>query len=139
MEELIELLIPEELFERIVAHARREAPVEACGILGGRDNRVEKLYEMANVDGSEDHFFMDPEEQFRVIKDIRNCGLEMMAIYHSHPKTQPRPSAEDIRLALTPEVVYVIVSLAGDGEPSIRGFTIEDGKVGEVPVKIGGE
>ena len=59
----------------------------------------------------------------------------MLAIYHSHPETPARPSAVDIRLALTPGVVYVIVSLK-DVDPVTKGFLIEDNSVTEVPVEI---
>ena len=132
---MLRLNIPNDVFEQMLRQANDEAPIEACGILAGRDGQVEKLYEMTNADQSNDHFTMTPEEQFKVIKDIRSAGLEMLAIYHSHPSTQARPSAEDIRLALTPDVIYVIVSLAGK-EPAIKGFLIEDDIVTEIPVKI---
>ena len=91
--------------------AKAETPIEACGILAGINSRVERLYKMTNADVSSDHFTMKPKEQFAVVKDIRTSGLEMLAIYHSHLKTPARPSAEDIRLALTPGVIYIIVSL----------------------------
>ena len=79
---------------------------------------------------------MEPKEQFKVIKDIREGGLEMLAIYHSHPETPARPSAEDIRLALTPDVTYVIVSLANGDHPAVKGFHMENGNVTKVPVRI---
>jgi proteasome lid subunit RPN8/RPN11 len=130
------LEISVDIFKQMVAQAKAEAPVEACGILAGRDNKVEKLYKMTNVDNSSDHFMMEPAEQFKVVKDIRSAGLEMLAIYHSHPETPARPSAEDIRLALTPDVIYVIVSLQNSNRPAVKGFLIEDGNVTKVPVKI---
>ena len=71
-----------------------------------------------------------------MVKDIRSAGLEMLAIYHSHPETPARPSAEDIRLALTPDVIYVIVSLQNGKRPAVKGFLMENGSVTEVPVKI---
>jgi len=132
---MLKLEIPNNIFEQMLAQAKAEAPVEACGILAGKDGEVERLYEMTNSDKSSDHFMMTPEEQFKVVKNIRSDGLEMLAIYHSHPETPARPSAEDIRLALTPDVIYVIVSLQNT-EPAIKGFLIEDKSVTEVPVKI---
>ena len=80
-------------------------------MLAGIYGRIEKFYPMANTDQSGEHFMMDPREQFSVIKQIRNQRLELLAIYHSHPESPARPSAEDIRPALTPDVIYVIVSL----------------------------
>ncbi len=130
------LEISTEIFEQMIKQAKSEAPIEACGILAGRDNKVEKLYEMSNVDNSCDHFMMKPEEQFAAVKDIRSAGLEMLAICHSHPATPATPSAEDIRLSLTPGVVYVILSLQDTNKPQIRGFTVQDRCVTEVPVKV---
>ncbi|MBA7679957.1 CysO-cysteine peptidase [subsurface metagenome] len=133
---MLKLEIPSNIFGRMVEQAKAEAPVEACGILAGGDGKVEKIYKMTNADKSCDHFMMEPKEQFTVVKDIRSAGLEMLAIYHSHPETPAGPSAEDIRLALTPDVIYVIVSLQGANAPAVKGLLIEDGTVTEVPVKI---
>jgi len=133
---MLKLEIPTYIFEQIVKQAKAEAPIEACGILAGKDSKVEKCYEMMNADKNNDHFLMEPKEQFAVVKDIRASGLEMLAIYHSHPETPARPSAEDIRLALTPNVIYVIVSLQDARAAGVKGFIIENNNVNEVPVKI---
>lgn len=132
---MLKLEIPSNIFEAMVEQAQAQAPVEACGILAGRDGLVEKLYKMTNADHSSDHFMMLPEEQFKVVRDIRAAGLEMLAIYHSHPASPARPSAEDIRLALTPDVVYIIVSIQ-NAEPAVKGFLIENNNIIEAPVKI---
>ena len=133
---MLKLEIPSNIFGRMVEQAKAEAPVEACGILAGSDGKVEKLYKMINADKSCDHFMMEPKEQFTVVKDIRSAGLKMLAIYHSHPQTPARLSAEDIRLALTPDVIYVIVSVQDAKRPNVKGFLIENGNVMEVPVRI---
>lgn len=135
---MLKLKIPGNIFEQILQQAKVEAPIEACGILAGRKGLVERLYKMTNADKSCDHFTMEPEEQFKVVKDIRAAGLEMLAIYHSHPETPARPSEEDIRLALTPDVIYIIVSLQ-KAEPDIKGFLIGDSIVTKVPVEIKAE
>ena len=133
---MAELLIPENIFEQIVIQAKTEAPVEACGVLAGKDHIAEKLYKMTNSDNSKDHFMMEPTEQFAVMKDMRAAGLEMLAVYHSHPESPARPSREDIRLALTPDAIYVILSLQDADNPVIKGFNIEDSTVTEVTVTI---
>lgn len=130
-----ELSIPDEIYQQMIAQARAEAPIEACGMLAGRDSTVEKLYKMTNADNATDHFMMEPAEQFAAIKDMRSAGVEMLAVYHSHPESPARPSQEDIRLALTPGVMYVIVSLLGDA-PSVRGFLIADGQVSEASATV---
>ena len=130
---MLKLEIPESIFEEILQQAKTEVPIEACGILAGKDGQVLKRYEMTNADQSCDHFMMIPEEQFKVVKNIRSSELEILAIYHSHPETPARPSQEDIRLALTPEV---IVSLQDKNNPVLKGFLIEDSKPKEITIKI---
>ena len=132
----MKLEIPEYIFKDMLEQAIEEAPIEACGILAGDNGRVEKFYKMRNSEQRRDHFMMSPEEQFAVVKDIRSVSLEMLAIYHSHPETPARLSEEDIRLALTPEVVYIIVSLQDVNNPILKGFIIEDYIPEEINVKI---
>ena len=133
---MLKLNIPTHIFEQMAEQARVEAPIEACGILAGTNGRVEKLYRMTNTEKRGDHFMMDPKEQFAVVKDIRSSSLELLAIYHSHPETPARPSAEDIRLAMTPNVVYLILSLQNGNDPDLKGFYVDDGTVIDVPVDI---
>jgi proteasome lid subunit RPN8/RPN11 len=133
---MLKLKIPKTIFEQILEQARMEAPIEACGILAGKNRKVEKFYPMTNTENSSNHFMMEPKEQFAVVKDIRAAGLEMLSIFHSHPESPACPSAEDIKLALTPDVIYVIVSLHESGNPVINGFLINDGSIKKVPVEI---
>ena len=123
------LKITQEIHDAIISHAKEGFPLEVCGILGGRDGAVSAIYRMTNTDASNEHFTMAPKEQFAVVKDLRAKGLEMSAIYHSHPETPARPSAEDIRLGLTPDVSYVIVSLAEPDRPVLKSFKIDAGTV----------
>jgi proteasome lid subunit RPN8/RPN11 len=136
---MLKLEIPTHIFRHMLEQARAEAPIEACGILAGSDSKVERLYEMTNADQRSDHFMMEPEEQFAAVKDIRAAGLELLAIYHSHPETPARPSVEDIRLALTPNVIYLIVAVQGTNGPAVKGFQIEEGTITDVPVEIVGK
>jgi len=128
------LEIPKRIHAKLMEHVLRAAPLEACGILSGRDSQVQRYYEMTNGDRSRDHYSMVPQEQFKVIKAIRAAQQEMLAICHSHPGTPARPSQEDLRLALTPDVVYVIVSLLEPETPVVKGFLIENAIVTEVPI-----
>jgi proteasome lid subunit RPN8/RPN11 len=91
---------------------------------------------MTNTDASNEHFMMDPKEQFAVVKELRAQGLAIRAIYHSHPETPARPSEEDIKLALTPDVSYLIVSLADAAGPDVKSFKISSGLVVAEEIKI---
>ena len=130
------LRIPGHIYRRMVEHAREGAPLEVCGILGGRDNSVSEIRPMTNTDASHEHFTMEPREQFAVAKDFRSKDLEMLAVYHSHPTTPARPSQEDIRLARTPDISTVIVSLADSSAPDVRSFKIRGGRVSPEKLEI---
>ena len=130
------IAIPKAIHDDMIAHAREGFPLEVCGILGGVGDTVSVNYRMTNSDASNEHFMMDPREQFTVVKDLRVKGLVMLAIYHSHPETPARPSEEDIKLALTPDVSYLIISLADAAAPVIKSFKIDSGKVQIEPIEI---
>lgn len=130
------LTIPQSIHDDLIAHAIEGLPLEVCGILAGRDGAVEALYRVANTDASNVHFSMDLDEQFAVIKDLRIRGLEMLALYHSHPQTPARPSEEDIRWACNPDISYLIVSLISPGAPVLKSFKISADRVQNEKVYI---
>ena len=129
------LKIKQEIVDRIVAHGRNEAPLEACGYLAEKDGVISQHFELTNIDKSPVHFSMDPSEQFAVVKECRNQGLKIRAVYHSHPETPARPSNEDIKLAHDPSLSYIIVSLA-EADPKIKSFIIHKGVVELEPLEI---
>jgi [CysO sulfur-carrier protein]-S-L-cysteine hydrolase len=127
--------IMRDVIERIVAHAERDAPIEACGFLAGVEGRITRDYAMTNAERREDHFTFDPNEQLAAYQTIRLEGLEIVGVYHSHPITPAGPSAEDIRLARNPALIYIIVSLL-DQVRTVKGFYIKEGTVEEEPLII---
>ena len=129
------LKITQDIVDRIVAHGRTEAPLEACGYLAEKDGVICQHVELVNIDKSPVHFSMDPAEQFAAVKECRNQGIKIRAVYHSHPETPARPSNEDIKLAYDTSVSYVIVSLA-DAAPCIKSFIIQKGVVEPEPLEI---
>ena len=118
-------------YEKILAHAKSEAPIEACGLiageLSGSDKLIKKVYILTNVDHAEEHFTLDPKEQLFAIKDMRANGLTPLGNWHSHPVSPSRPSDEDKRLAYDSSASYLILSLM-DNEPVLNSFHIEDDK-----------
>lgn len=125
------LIISENLFKQIVAQCKRELPNEACGILAGKAGRVEKIYEMNNIEKSPVFFSIAPQEQLKVIKDMRGLQLEMLGIYHSHVASQAYPSKHDVELAYYPDVSYAILSLKVIEQPVLRSFKIKEGQINE--------
>ncbi len=129
------LRIEEKILNAILAHGRREEPNEACGYLAAKDGVVCRIFELTNIDAAPDHYSMDPAEQFAVIRQIREEGMQVAAVYHTHPETPARPSVEDIRLAHDPDMIYVIGSLMAGVEP-VRAYTIRRGEVGGVELQV---
>ena len=127
--------IKKDILKSIIAHAKKLVPIEACGYLAGQDDVIIKHYELTNTDQSKEHFSFDPAEQFATVKDARANGLNVSAVYHSHPETPARPSQEDIKLAYDPNISYVIVSLADGGE-DVKSFRIKDGQVSPEDIEI---
>lgn len=130
------LTINSSVFQQMLETAQTAAPLEACGLLAGTGAYAARCYALTNSDASPEHFSMKPEEQFAAVKDMRRHGHEMLAIWHSHPATPARMSAEDMRLAYTPEIVHVILSLADPARPVLRAFTVRDGVAYEKPIQI---
>ncbi len=121
--------IKRQIIELVIEHARRDAPLEACGYLAAKDGIITASYPLSNIDKSDEHFSFDPKEQFTVARDARSKGLDLCVVYHSHPHTPARPSDEDIKLAHDPALLYAIISLTG-GKEDIKVFKI-NGQIAE--------
>lgn len=118
--------IPKPIYNAIVDHARKESPLECCGILGGRDGTVEKTFEISNTEKSPIRYSMSPQEQLKVFEEMERETLEMVAIYHSHTHTIPFPSETDVKLAFYPEVFSIIISLKEEKNPQVKAFRIQE-------------
>ncbi|MDD2554032.1 MAG: M67 family metallopeptidase [Desulfotomaculaceae bacterium] len=127
--------IPPKIYQEIVDFARREKPNEACGILGGAGNRATVFYPVVNTEKSPVSYLMDLKELVNVTRNLRTIDQEMVAIFHSHPRSQAFPSDKDVELALHNKT-YLILSLKD--APELRGFKIdrENGAIREVQINI---
>lgn len=123
------------LHDEMIAHCKEAYPLEACGILAGKNREVQRIYKMTNIERSTVSYFMESREQFRVMKEIRDSVLEMLAIYHSHPNSDAYPSPKDISLAFYEDSLYVIISLIYE-EPVVKVFEIKDNVVTEIPMHV---
>ena len=129
------IIVPKDILEEMVGHCREACPNEACGILSGKGNEVSGVYLISNEEMSPVSYLMDSREQFRVMKDMREKGLSMVAIFHSHPSSSAYPSSKDVSLAFYEDAVYVIASLAGE-EPEVKAFSIRDGAIEDVEIVV---
>ncbi len=114
------------LGQEIIAHARAGYPNEVCGLIAGRQGIGAVLYRGRNVaPAPQVSFELDADTLLRQV-EFEEQGLELVAIYHSHPAGPAEPSASDAALAVYPEAAALICSLAGP-EPTLRAFSIADG------------
>jgi proteasome lid subunit RPN8/RPN11 len=128
--------ISRDLYEEMIAHAREEAPNECCGMVGSTDGRARAVYRAVNAEASPLRFRIEPEEQLELHNKIEDAGLELGAIYHSHTRTEPKPSQTDINFAkLWPGVLWIIVGLNG-GEAEVRTWRIDDGQVSDAELVV---
>ncbi len=129
--------------QTVIDHCRGGYPNEACGILAGKEGQIAKVYPMRNTRPSPVSYEMEPAEQFQVLKDIRDAGLVLAGIFHSHPGSPAYPSGVDVEKAYWPgtvfpnypEALYVIVSLM-EQHPVVKGFSILEGSVREVQISV---
>lgn len=121
-------------YQAMLSHLNTVYPLEGCGFLAGLNGCVTHHFAIANTDHSQTTFTMDAYEQVTTMLAIEEQGLELLAIYHSHPHSKPYPSSTDIARAYYPEVVQIIVSLLDPTQPISQGFYIQNGRV--TPVKL---
>ena len=139
------LSFPEELRQEVIAHAREGDPDEVCGILGGREGEVTHVFRVRNIADEVKpdagvfrdrdtqvptpgrrpvHYYMDPLDQLRAYREIDDLGLDVVAYYHSHTRSEARPSPTDVRLAHDPSAMWVLVSLQDAERPNVRAWRI---------------
>jgi proteasome lid subunit RPN8/RPN11 len=116
--------------------ARRVPGEECCGLLAGSDGLITAIFPANNALASPSRYEITPVELFRLTREIRAAGLELMGIYHSHPGGENRPSARDIERAYYPDAAYFIVSPRPDALDPIRAFSIRDGRVAELAIQM---
>lgn len=113
--------------QRIFAYARAADPNECCGLIGGNDGKAASIYPLRNVSpNSKVAYEAAPEELFSAQRQMRERGEQLLAIYHSHPRSpDPMPSDTDVRLAYYPDATYLIIGLGGE-QPSMGAFCISE-------------
>jgi [CysO sulfur-carrier protein]-S-L-cysteine hydrolase len=134
------LTIAQDIRDAIVAHAKRDHPDEACGVVAGPEgsDRAERFIPMVNAAGSPTFYEFDSSELLALYKDMDARDEEPVVVYHSHTATEAYPSRTDIGLASEPHAHYVLVSTRehgnSDGPVEFRSYRIIDGVVTEEEV-----
>lgn len=131
------LTLPQAMIDAIVAHARRDHPDEACGVIAGRDGVATRVFEMDNAERSPTFYRFDAQEQLRVWRAMDDADEVPFVIYHSHTATEAYPSRTDVTLASEPDAHYLLVSTRDTDTVELRSYRIVDGQVEEEPVTVG--
>ncbi|HSE56069.1 MAG: Mov34/MPN/PAD-1 family protein [Nocardioidaceae bacterium] len=136
------LKIDRATYDAIVAHAKKDHPDEACGIVAGPEgsDTPTRFVPMVNAAGSPTFYEFDSQELLALYKEMDKSDEEPVVIYHSHTATEAYPSRTDIRLASEPNAHYVLVSTRehgnSEGPVEFRSFRIVDGEVTEEEVSV---
>jgi proteasome lid subunit RPN8/RPN11 len=125
-------------YDAIVAHARRDHPDEACGVVAGPEgsDRPVRVIEMLNAARSPTFYEFDSADLLQLYKEMAANDEEPVVIYHSHTATEAYPSRTDISLASEPNAHYVLVSTREQDSVEFRSYRILDGVVTEEPVQV---
>lgn len=129
--------LPITLVNKILTHAQQHPEQEVCGLISATNGFPGIIYPVENVaDMPERLFAMDPAAQVDAMRQIRESGEELFAIYHSHPHAPAQPSVRDLEEAAYPEALYLIVSLNTEGVLEMRGFRLNEGKAENVDLEV---
>jgi proteasome lid subunit RPN8/RPN11 len=128
--------VERKVLDVISDEAENLAPHEACGLLAGRDGIIQRAYPATNAaQDSKSRYEIAPEELFRLMRSIRDAGLELLGIYHSHPHSENVPSGHDIERAFYPEAAYFILSPHSRTAKPVRAYSIRNGQAIEMEVE----
>jgi proteasome lid subunit RPN8/RPN11 len=166
-----DLIIPQHILDDMIAHARELAPHECCGLLAGTAGAVSRIYRIKNIvamegaqnlssfdpakaahlerlspdERAEIAFVMDMQDFSSAKKDMRNKGLDLLVVYHSHPHDPARPSVTDIKIATDyeeiwpkinlPTPAYLLISLM-TSTPDVNNYWIKSGRASPAPFTV---
>lgn len=136
------LTIDQATYDAIVAHAKRDHPDEACGIVAGQEGTdvPQRFVPMVNAAGSPTFYEFDSTELLALYREMWDKDEEPVVIYHSHTSTEAYPSRTDIGLAGEPNAHYVLVSTRehgnSDGPVEFRSYGIVGGEVTEEEIEV---
>lgn len=133
-----QLTLTQSQVDQMIAHARAAAPLEACGLLGGKDGCVLHVFPATNAAHSPTRYLVEPADLLDALTkmEAQGWGLDPLAIFHSHPTGPETPSEIDVAESHYPNSVHVIIAHPHLSSPSVRGFRIADAQVSQVQLKI---
>lgn len=129
------IVLTQAQWEQMLADVDRRAPEEACGLIAGKESKVQAVLPMTNTLHSTVRYRLEPQEQLQAFQWLESQGWDLLGIYHSHPKGPDFPSPIDVAEAYYPEALYLIW-FRRSGQWNCRAFSIQDREVSEVPIIV---
>lgn len=127
-----------DLLDQIVAHARETAPEECCGVLTGLGREATHVEHAENEFADRMRYRIAPDEHYRLYELAGARGEDVIATYHSHPRSEAYPSQTDINeVRQWDESLHLICSLADSDAPVVRAFAIRGKDVEELEIDAG--
>ncbi len=118
---------------RLIGIAKDALPNESCAFLLGHNYEVAEILPMRNIDESPVTFSVEPAELIQVYNLAESKGMQVIAIFHSHP-AKAWPSSTDIKFMEINPVVWVIYSTT---ESQLKGFIYDDDElIKEIDIRI---
>jgi proteasome lid subunit RPN8/RPN11 len=122
--------------DAVVAHARRDAPFECCGLLLGQEGMLEEAVPAGNLRRSRTRYLIDPRDHFAALRRARQGGRVVLGAYHSHPRSAAVPSPADLEEAHDAAFLYVIVSLQDPRSPDVQAYRLAARHYAAVPLIV---
>jgi proteasome lid subunit RPN8/RPN11 len=134
---MAEIRLAPDVAAEVLNHAQSNPHEECCGLLAGRHGVITQAFPAQNAaKHPATAYEIAAKELFRIMREIRAGGLELLGIYHSHPKGDNQPSPRDVERAYYPDAAYFILSPRADAPEPIRAYSIRDGRWTRLEIKI---
>lgn len=130
-----QILVQKKHWQQMRSHAIQDAPLEACGLIGGKEWHSLEVFPTPNELQSPTRFRIEPQTQIQIFHLLEERDWDLIGVYHSHPTGPDRPSQVDIEEAAYPEIVNLIWYKI-DHKWDCQGFIIQGGKVHQIEIVI---
>jgi proteasome lid subunit RPN8/RPN11 len=135
-----QIAISRKITNQLLHLAQQSPDQEVCGLLGGHQGIARTCYPISNsAETPQQRFLLDATEQIAAMTQMRECGEQLFAIYHSHPNAAAYPSIHDRQLIGYVDVLHLIISLNTQGILEMRGFKIDEKTTQEVLLELSHE
>ncbi|BAW81035.1 Mov34/MPN/PAD-1 family protein [Candidatus Nitrosoglobus terrae] len=132
-----QVILPRCIANQLLHQAQINPQGEICGLISAREGTPVTCYLINNIaPDPQQQFLMDPQDQIKAMRCMREQGEELFAIYHSHLDIPPWPSKSDLTQVAYPEALYLIISLSIKGVLEMRGFRLREGIYKEIELQL---